>query len=61
MLIKNDDVNDTTDCFNRVSRPGEFEEKTPLWTFDDLIGLVRTALAGVGVVALIVLLGFWRG
>lgn len=60
MLIKNDDVNDTTDCFNRVSRPGEFEE-TPLWTFDDLIGLIRTALAGVGVITLIALLGFWVG
>lgn len=31
----------------------------PPITFDEVVGWIRNALAGVGVVALIVLIGFW--
>lgn len=31
----------------------------PPVTFDDVVGWIRNALAGVGIVALIVAIGFW--
>ena len=34
-------------------------EDSPLVTFDDVVGWIRNALAGIGVLALVVLLGYW--
>ena len=34
-------------------------EDPPLVTFDDVVGWIRNALAGIGVLALVVLIGYW--
>lgn len=55
------DLNETTEKFKRQSSHlGEFDDEVT-WTFDDVIGMVRTALAGVGIIAMIVITGFVYG
>lgn len=55
------DLNETTEKFKRQSSyHGEFDDEVT-WTFDDVVGMVRTALAGVGIIAMVVIVGFVYG